>query len=108
VGAERVPVVSAADRAMFGYYAAKRAAEEVVAGSGIPWTTLRVSQFHDLMLTTVRGLAALPVVPVLSGFGFQPVDTGEVAARLVELAPDRAVGVRTWEEFLSGQVPASR
>ncbi len=38
------------------------------------------------MLTTVRTMAKLPVVPVPAGFRFQPVDAGEVAARLVELA----------------------
>ena len=159
VGADRVPVASAVDRAMFGYFAAKRAAEQVVAGSGLPWTTLRATQFHDLTLLTVRQLAKLPVIPVPSGWRFQPVDTGEVATRLVDLAlaspaglvpdiagprvyelsalvrsylrargrhrlilpvptpgkaarafraganlaPDRAVGHRTWEEFLTAQ-----
>src|SRR2546423_11997189 len=38
VGADRILVVSAVDRAMFGYFASKRAAEEGVAGSGLPWT----------------------------------------------------------------------
>jgi uncharacterized protein YbjT (DUF2867 family) len=160
VGAERVPVVSRVDRAMFGYFASKRAAEEVVADSGLPWTTLRAAQFHDLILTTVQAMAKLPVVPVPSGFRFQPIDADEVAARLVELAlappaglvpdmagprvyglrellrgylrargkhravvpmrvpgkaaraireganlaPDRAVGRRTWEDFLSDRV----
>src|ERR687897_1059535 len=54
VGADRVPVVSAMDRAMFGYYAAKRDAEDVVADSGLPWTTLRATQFHDLTFTVAR------------------------------------------------------
>ncbi|MCI0688455.1 MAG: SDR family oxidoreductase [Sporichthyaceae bacterium] len=63
VGADRVPVVSRVDRAMFGYLASKRAAEHVVAGSGLPWTTLRATQFHDLALTTARQLAKLPVIP---------------------------------------------
>jgi uncharacterized protein YbjT (DUF2867 family) len=162
VGADRVPVVSGVDRAMFGYFEAKLAAERVVAGSGIPWTTLRATQFHDLSLMTVRQLAKMPIVPVPSGFQFQPVDTDEVAARLVELAlgapaglvpdiagprvyalsdlvrgylkaghkhralvplrlpgkaarafrsganlaPDRAVGLRTWEDFLAERVAA--
>jgi uncharacterized protein YbjT (DUF2867 family) len=162
VGADRVPVVSGVDRAMFGYFEAKLAAERVVADSGIPWTTLRATQFHDLSLMTVRQMAKLPVVPVPSGFRFQPVDTDEVAARLVELAlgapaglvadiagprvyalsdlvrgylkaghkhralvpvrlpgkaarafrsganlaPDHAVGHRTWEDFLAERVPA--
>ncbi|MDN5860901.1 MAG: SDR family oxidoreductase, partial [Pseudonocardia sp.] len=41
VGADRVPVRSGLDRAAFGYYAAKRAAERVIADSALPWTTLR-------------------------------------------------------------------
>jgi uncharacterized protein YbjT (DUF2867 family) len=81
-----VPVVSRFDRALFGYFATKRAAEDVVARSGIPWTTLRATQFHDLVLMTVRQMARMPVIPVPAGARFQPVDTGEVAARLVELA----------------------
>ena len=74
------------DRAMFGYFASKLGAERVVAESGLPWTTLRATQFHDLMLTTVEQMARLPVIPVPAGFRFQPVDADEVAARLVELA----------------------
>ena len=160
VGADRIPVTSAVDRAMFGYFASKLAAEQVVAGSGLPWTTLRATQFHDLAFLTVRQMARLPVIPVAAGSRFQPVDTGEVADRMVELAlgapaglvpdmggprvyemaelvrgylravgkrrpilpvrlpggaarairaganlaPDRAVGRRTWEDFLAERV----
>jgi uncharacterized protein YbjT (DUF2867 family) len=49
-------------------------------------------------------MAKMPVIPVPSGFKFQPVDAGEVAARLVELAlgtPSRLVpdigGPRVYE-----------
>jgi uncharacterized protein YbjT (DUF2867 family) len=93
VGAERIPVVSGVDRTMFGYFASKRAAEKVVAGSGLPWTTLRATQFHDLMLMVARQLAKLPVMPVPAGFRFQPVDPGEVAARLVELSLGKPSGL---------------
>jgi uncharacterized protein YbjT (DUF2867 family) len=86
VGAEQIPVVSGVDRAMFGYFASKRAAEKVVEDSGLPWTTLRATQFHDLMLMVAQMLAKLPVVPIPAGFRFQPVDADDVAARLVELA----------------------
>jgi uncharacterized protein YbjT (DUF2867 family) len=86
VGADRVPVVSRADRAMFGYYANKRAAELVIESSGVPWTTLRATQFHELILIVARGITRLPVCPVPSGLRAQPVDAGEVAARLVALA----------------------
>jgi uncharacterized protein YbjT (DUF2867 family) len=113
-------------------------------------------------LLTVRQLARLPVIPVPAGWRFQPIDPGEVATRLVELAlgppaglvpdlggprvyemaqllrgylrargkrrpilpvrlpgraarafragvnlaPDRAVGRRTWEDFLAARVSA--
>src|SRR3989442_15981513 len=86
VGADRIPVESSVDRAMFGYFASKLAAERVVVDSGLPWTTLRATQFHDLILMTARQMARLPVIPVPPGFRFQPVDAGEVADRLVEIA----------------------
>ncbi|WP_091350143.1 SDR family oxidoreductase [Micromonospora rhizosphaerae] len=164
VGADRTPVVSGLDRAMFGYFASKRAAEEIVADSGLPWTTLRATQFHDLVLMVVTQMAKLPVIPVLAGVRFQPVDAGEVAARMVELslgkpaglvpdiagprvyrmdelvrgylraihrrrlimpvrlpgkgaralraganlAPEPAVGHRTWEDFLADRLPSGR
>src|SRR5918997_2246993 len=93
VGAERIPVVSRVDRAMFGYYASKRAAEKVVEDSGLPWTTLRATQFHDLILTVAQRMAKLPVIPVPAGFRFQPIDAGEVAARLVELTLGKPAGL---------------
>ncbi|HEY7092677.1 MAG TPA: NAD(P)H-binding protein, partial [Ktedonobacterales bacterium] len=93
VGADRVPVVSGIDRALFGYFASKRAAERVVADSGLPWTTLRATQFHELSLLTAQYMAKLPVLPVPAGFRFQPVAAEEVAARLVELALGAPAGL---------------
>ena len=158
VGADRIPVKSAADRAMFAYFAAQRGVERVLAECGLPWTNLRATQFHDgFVLLMVDALSKLPLVMLPSGFRFQPVDADEVADRLVELtlgppagqvpdlagpkiypaeellrdylrvlgkrrviipmkipggaarairaganlAPDRAVGRRTWEDFLA-------
>jgi uncharacterized protein YbjT (DUF2867 family) len=93
VGADRIPITRAIDRAMFGYFGSKFAAERVVADSGVPWTTLRATQFYDLILTVARAMARLPVLPVPSGFRFQPVDTAEVADRLVELALGTPAGI---------------
>ena len=160
VGADRIPMASGIDRTMFGYFGAKFEAEQIIADSGVPWTTLRATQFHDLSLTTARQMAKLPVIPVPAGFRFQPIDTGEVADRLIEIAlgmpagllpdmggprayemtelirsylkathkhrlilpirlpgkaarafrdganltPERAVGRRTWEDFLATEV----
>ena len=157
VGADRIPIVSGIDRAMFGYFGSKLAAERVVAESGLHWTTLRATQFYDLLLTVAQQMTKLPIIPVPAGSRFQPVDASEVAERMAELAlgepsglvpdlagpkiytlaelvksylsavgkrrplvpvhipgqaarairaganlaPDRATGKRTWEEFLA-------
>lgn len=88
VGVDRVPVVSGVDRAMFGYFAAKLEAERVIADSGLPWTTLRATQFHDWIFMTLGQMAKipLPMLPTWGGVRFQPVDSREVAARLAEIA----------------------
>jgi uncharacterized protein YbjT (DUF2867 family) len=84
--------VIGADRVPLGYFRAKRDAEGAVMASGVPWTTLRAAQFHDLVLTVVRKMTALPVVPAPGGLRFQPVDAQDVAARMVELALDAPAG----------------
>jgi uncharacterized protein YbjT (DUF2867 family) len=76
VGADRVPL---------GWFQSKLGAERAVADSGLPWTTLRAAQFHDLVLNVVQKMAKLPVIPIPGGLRFQPVDSRDVAARLVEL-----------------------
>ena len=78
---------------MFGYFASKLAAEQIVADSGLPWTTLRATQFHESMLLLVQQMARLPVIPVPARWRFQPVDAGEVADRLVELALGTPAGL---------------
>ena len=40
-----------------------------------------------------KQMAKLPVVPLPSGFRVQPVDSGDVAARLVELALGEPAGL---------------
>jgi uncharacterized protein YbjT (DUF2867 family) len=85
VGAQRIPIGSRVGRAMFGYFASKLAAEKVIEDSGLPWTMLRATQFHEGMLTVAQQMVKLPVIPLPVGFCFQPVEADEVAARLVEL-----------------------
>jgi uncharacterized protein YbjT (DUF2867 family) len=86
VGADRIPVTSFIDRAMFGYFRAKLEAERVVAESGLPWTILRPSQFYQSLLLVARKMTRLPVLPAPTRVRFQPIDSEEVAARLVDLA----------------------
>ncbi|WP_225821899.1 SDR family oxidoreductase [Streptomyces naphthomycinicus] len=77
VGVDRVPL---------GYYRAKFAVERLIEESGLGWTVLRATQFHDLLLTLFESLAKSPVMAVPAGVGDQPVEVAEVAERLVELA----------------------
>jgi uncharacterized protein YbjT (DUF2867 family) len=59
----------------------------------LPWTTLRATQFYDLILMVARQMSRLPVIPLPAGFRFQPVAASEVAARLVELALGEPAGL---------------
>lgn len=94
-GARHVVYISVigADRVPLGWLKSKLAAERAVSDSGVPWTTLRSAQFHDLLLTVVQKMSKMPVIPVPSGLRFQPVDSGEVAARLAELTLGEPAGL---------------
>ncbi|MGW5973196.1 SDR family oxidoreductase [Streptomyces sp. NPDC055186] len=74
------------DRVPFGYYRTKFAVERLIEESGIGWTVLRTTQFHDLLLTVLEGLCRLPVLLLPSRVKDQPIDVTEVADRLAELA----------------------
>ncbi|WP_030412061.1 SDR family oxidoreductase [Streptomyces sp. NRRL S-1448] len=83
VGVDRVPL---------GYYRTKLAVERLIEDSGIGWTVLRTTQFHDLVLQMVKAGARSPVVPVPAGVRMQPVEVREVAARLAGLAAGEPAG----------------
>ncbi|WP_232665589.1 SDR family oxidoreductase [Pseudonocardia sp. TRM90224] len=84
--------VIGADGVPLAWLRSKLAAEQAIATSGIPSTTLRAAQFHTLVHTMLEKLTALPVVPVPGGLRMQPVDPADVAARVVELALGRPTG----------------
>lgn len=73
------------DRLAMGYYRGKLASELLIERSGLPYTILRATQFHDLLVTIFRLAAKLPVL-LIPDIRFQPVDVRDVAARLAELA----------------------
>jgi uncharacterized protein YbjT (DUF2867 family) len=111
-----VSIVGVDRLSSWGYPKAKLQAEQIVAGSGLPWTILRVTQFYDYCLTNAQKLSRLPVVPVPAGFTVQPVDPGDVADGLVELALGEPAGrapdmagpeVTSWTELFRGYMKAS-
>jgi uncharacterized protein YbjT (DUF2867 family) len=77
VGVDRVPLP---------YYRSKFAVERLIEESGLGWTVLRATQFHDLLVTLFQGLGKAPVMPLPAGVSDQPVEVAEVADRLTELA----------------------
>ncbi len=64
----------------------------MIEGSSVPWTILRATQFHEFVLRFVRLLGRGPVALAPKGFLLQPIDVGEVADRLAELALAGAAG----------------
>jgi len=74
------------DRLPLSYYRSKFTAEKSLITSGIPWTILRATQFHDLALSMVKALCKLPIGVMPKGLRCQPVAVEEVATRLVELS----------------------
>jgi uncharacterized protein YbjT (DUF2867 family) len=71
------------DRVPFSYYRYKLAAEQVIAASGVPWSIQRATQFHSFLHRLLQPLTRLPLALVPADLRFQPIDTAEVAARLV-------------------------
>jgi uncharacterized protein YbjT (DUF2867 family) len=83
VGVDAIPVP---------YYRAKLAVERLLAASGLPYTVLRATQFHDLLLRMFTVQRWSPALFVLGGTRFQPVDVRDVAERLVSLAAGPPAG----------------
>ncbi|MEV8036953.1 SDR family oxidoreductase [Streptomyces sp. NPDC002742] len=80
------------DRVPFGYYKSKWAVEKLIEESGIGWTILRTTQFHDLVAQVLAGLAKLPVLILPAGVSDQPIEVAEVADRLAGLAAGAPAG----------------
>ena len=77
VGLEGVPL---------SYYREKLDAERLIESSPVAWTILRSTQFHEFLLSMAQALDRAPfIAPVPKGWLFQPIDTSEVADRLVGL-----------------------
>ncbi|MET7423805.1 NAD(P)H-binding protein [Dactylosporangium sp. NPDC005555] len=74
VGVDRIPL---------GYYRDKVTIEGMVAAYG--GTSLRASQFHDLVLTLAKAMTKLPLVGFYPAFDLRPVEVHDVAVRLAEI-----------------------
>ena len=82
------------DRVAYPYYKTKLAAEAVVRENIVPWSLLRATQFHSFMELILRGFSRLPgVIAIPLSWQVQPVDSTEVAKRLVDIVLNEPAGM---------------
>ena len=94
------------DRTPLPYYAVKVRVEEQIAASGLPWTSLRTTQFHELIAEWLERRAAV----FARGVSFQPVATADVSnevVRLLRSGPAHAIVEFGGPEVLTSEVLAS-
>ncbi|MFC9976359.1 SDR family oxidoreductase [Spirillospora sp. NPDC127200] len=75
-----LPSIVGIDEVAWGYFRTKAAAESLVRSSGVPWSTIRMTQFHSMADEAFTQMARLRVLIADPGVPFQPVDTGDAAA----------------------------
>ncbi len=80
------------DRIPLPYYRTKLRVEQVLQTSGVGHTVLRATQFHDLINTIFSIQRYSPVLWAVRNIRFQPIDTRDVARRLVELIDSEPAG----------------
>ncbi len=72
------------DTIPYSYYRAKRVSERAIEESGIPYSILRATQFHEFLAHVVRLQRRMPLLLAVD-IPVQPIAVDEVARRLVEL-----------------------
>jgi uncharacterized protein YbjT (DUF2867 family) len=85
--------IAGIDRIPLPYYRYKLGAERLVAESGVPYTILRATQFHDLVDKVFSAQRFLPAV-LAPAVTLQPIAVEEVAVRLAELVEQPPVNGR--------------
>lgn len=72
------------DRIPYGYYRDKVASERAIEASGVPFTIIRVTQFHGFVHEVLEAQRRLPVTLILP-VSAQTIHMPEVAERLADL-----------------------
>ncbi len=81
------------DRIPLPFYSSKLAIEAEVRQAGVPWSIVRVAQFHSFVERLVASAASLPVPsPLIADLRFQPVDERDAAEALVNVALGPPIG----------------
>jgi uncharacterized protein YbjT (DUF2867 family) len=67
------------DEVPLRYYRHKLAAEQLVRASGVPFTIVRGTQFHEFMASQCAAFSRLPIAMAPRDFRVQPIDVDEFA-----------------------------
>ena len=82
------------DKSDYAYYQTKIKVERMIAGSGIPFSVLRTTQFHNYVLSMLKTFDKKNgAIIVPDGMHFQSIEVKEAAALLVDLAQKEPVGL---------------
>ncbi|MGV8138567.1 MAG: SDR family oxidoreductase [Mangrovibacterium sp.] len=74
------------DKCTYRYYQDKRRAEELVNRAGVPYTILRITQFHDFVLNRILNVGeGDDVITVPAGLKFQSIDLSDVSKKINQL-----------------------
>jgi len=82
------------DQVPFPYYKAKVAAEQVVKQGGVPYSIVRITQFHTLIDTLRSTLTKLPVIAFIpTDFKFQTILPRDAAWSVVQVVCGQPSGL---------------
>jgi uncharacterized protein YbjT (DUF2867 family) len=75
------------DKSTYTYYQNKLKAEQLIIGSGIPYTILRITQFHDFVNNRIlnAGERETEFLTIPEGLKFQSIDITDVCENIKEL-----------------------
>jgi uncharacterized protein YbjT (DUF2867 family) len=80
------------DKIPYRYYRHKLECERIIEKSGVPYTILRATQFHELIDWVFTHLSRWPVAPLPTKAMAQPVAAAEVACRCADLLEGEPLG----------------
>jgi uncharacterized protein YbjT (DUF2867 family) len=82
------------DRSTYPYHKTKLKTETLVRENIVPWSILRATQFHEFVEVVLRGFSRLPAIfAVPFAWQLQPVDSKEVAQRVVDIVLGKPGGM---------------
>src|SRR5215510_15361565 len=81
------------DKTSFSYHKVKVACEKLARDSGIPYASLRLTQFYEFIDLLMHMFTRLPIGFVPMDWQSQPIDAGEAADQVVRVVAERPLGL---------------